>query len=611
MLVKVLQWSKPIIPLLLGFYLLLSGLMALPLWEDEGWTIAASANPSTVIKDWAITDVHPPLYFMALSVWRMVTGDSIFMMRMFSVLVAFVGVALIVRVGTDLFNRRAGLISGLLYALHDQVIVLSQEIRHYAGQLTLTVAVLWLYWRWQKSGKFADGLAFAIVGIIALYTHYWIAFSLLACGVHLLIVSWRDWRQFFKIALPFVAIGAGFALWIPALISQITLERPEGLPHALENSNLVYRVLLYQLVGIPEALWLVLIIAGAIGLWTLKPQDWMPKSPSLLLLLALIIPPAMTLAVNGFYPILSFRALAVIIAPVVLLSAYGLSRFRKPELIVMMAFIIIMSLTSRSAEPVLRIDWARFADTLSQHSTDNDVILLENYLGGHTLAYYFDHSPRATDYAQTQHIRSFYRDEYAPLLEETLRDHDGLWIPKFGWVDTTYDIRPYLREQGFIETLPEVIQDRSRPYLLWRFDRLPDHPPIVNFGDYLGLYRADIALNDDVVTANFLWGVDGIINQDYTVSVLLLGATMNHSQDTRPMDTLDNSAFTSTWEAGNFYFDSHTMNIEGVASGVYQVAVQVYAFTDETYSETVSAPVSDCRDDAECRFIVIGSVTIP
>lgn len=605
---QILHWSKPVILLMMGFYVLLSGLTVLPLWEDEGWTIAASADPSRVIQDWAITDVHPPFYFMALGIWRMVAGDSIFVMRLFSVLISMVGVALIVRVGADLFNRQTGWVAGILYILHDQVWVLSQEIRHYAGQLTLTIAVIGLYWRWQQSGKFRDGVILAIVGVIALYSHYWTAFILLACGVHLLVMTWSDWGRFIKRAIPFFVIGAGFALWIPALISQITLERPEGLPHALTNNNHVYRVLLYQLIGIPESLWVVLMVAGAVGAWTLKPRDWMPNSRGLLLSLACLLPVILTLVMNIFYPILSFRALAVIIPPSVLLIAYGLSRFRKPEFYVMSAFILIMSLTSRSAEPILRIDWAGLANDLGQRSTANDVILLENYLGGHTLAYYFDHSTRDTHYAQTQHIRNYVSKDYEPLLDETLNRYDGLWIHKFGWTDTTYDIRPYLRERGFIETLPEVIQDRDRPYLLWRFDRLPDHAPLVLFGDQLGLYRADVALNDDVVTVNLLWGVEDVIDRDYTVSVLLLGSAINYNQDARPSD---DTALTSAWEVGNFYFDSHVIDAEDIQQGVYQVALQVYAFTDESYSEIANARVNDCQDDDLCRYSIIGTVSIP
>lgn len=600
-------WLFALFPLLLAGILVMTTLTDSILWEDEGWTIAATndPNPITIIQDWVAQDVHPPLYFFALSLWRTVTGDSVLELRYFSVLVSLIGVALVYRLGADLFNKRVALLAAIVYALHDQVKVLTQEVRHYPGQLTATALVIWVYWRFQQKPTLARGAVFVLCGVSALYIHYWTAFILLACGIHAVVTHYRNRHLLTRIIGASIMIGVLFAGWLPTLIHQITQERPYGLPHALENTNFVYRVLLYQLLGAPEVLWLVLIGAGLIGAWTLTPRRWLPSSPSLLLGLAVALPVVLSLLMNVAYPILSFRALAVIIAPVTVLIGVGLSRFRTPELIVMMAFIIGFSLTNTSADAIKRPDWLGQADTLTRQSTAQDVILLENYLGAHTLSYYVDGFDRGTDYAYTEHIRSYYQDDYPAYFDEALAEKDGIWVAKMDWPALSYDIRPDLIALGFVETLPEQTADDSLPVFLWRFDRLPAGEPIATFGDLLMLHRASSALNNDVLTVNLLWSATDAPEQDYTFSVILLGDTANHNHDQRPI------IWTSQWTADNYYFDSHTFDLAEIPAGQYRVGVQVYWFTDGTYTQTDNLRADDCGDDELCRFIIVDEVIIP
>lgn len=604
------EWIIALLPLLGGFLMMMVGLTALDLWADEGWTIAASEdpNPVVIIEEWAVTDVHPPLYFIGLALWRQFTGDTVLELRYFSVLITMIGMALAYRLGVLMFGFRAGIIALTLYAVHDQVRVLTQEVRHYPGQLLAVVLILWCYWRFQAKPSRGRGAWFVLVGVAGLYLHYWTAFILLACGLHALIVHWGNRQTIRRVIAAALVMAALFAFWIPALINQITLERPEGLPHALENTNFVYRVLLYQLLGTPEVLWLILIVAGAVGAWTLTPRRWKPDSPALLLLLAVIIPPALTIALNAVYPILSFRALAVIVPPFILLAAHGLSRFRTPELTVMMAFILSFSLTSVDAGAIFRIDWPDVADSISSRSTPDDVLLMENYLGSHTLAYYLDHSGRDVRYAYTEHVRTFRPDDYADYLADALRSADGVWVSKSNWPGLSYDIRPELEAAGFVQTMPEVLQHET-PLFLWRFDRAPDDDdaPLVTYGDELRLHRARAAFNGDVLTVNLLWSPLDVPSEEYTVSILLFGPDGISNQDSRP---LDGESPTSTWEVDGLYFDSHIIDATALTSGDYRIAVQVYAFTDETFTETQNALADDCTDDTECRFVFVDEVRV-
>jgi hypothetical protein len=57
-----------------------------PVWTDEGWsTWAASDHHLDVILDKVSQDRHPPLYFLSLSAWWTVAGNSRIALRFLSI----------------------------------------------------------------------------------------------------------------------------------------------------------------------------------------------------------------------------------------------------------------------------------------------------------------------------------------------------------------------------------------------------------------------------------------------------------------------------------------------------------------------------------------------
>lgn len=620
-----LAWTPVIAALLLGFALFVTNLDGVDLWADEGWTIAASAesSPVDVVSEWVVPDVHPPLYFVALQTWRTVTGDTIFEMRYFSVMVSLLGIAFAYQAGRGIFSNRAGLLAALFYALHDLVLVQTQEVRHYSGQMTMVALTLWLYWRFYRLPSRKRGIAFVLAAAALMYTHYWGAFIVLALGVQALITRvfpifrgetpprFADDKR--RLMLAFVAVGLLFLPWLPALIHQITLERPGGLPHALENTNWVMRVLLFQLFGVPEVFWIVLMVAGSLGAFALAPRRWRPNSATLTVLLAVIVPPALSILINIAYPILSFRALAVIVPPAMILAAHGLSRFRLPEMLTVTAFVVVFSLTGTSARPIDRPDWPTIAEQATSHIGPGSAVLLENDTDEYALAYYVD---QASDVPviHTEHVRDFTPEHFPDFFAESVASLEGAWIAKLGWPgEEGGDIRPLMTSAGFVQSAPEVDYGmyNDRPILLWRMDRIPQEPPTVTYGDLLRLYRPHVRLtgDGDHLVTSMLWSPLAAPPAEYRVSILVFrdGAVVTN-QDSMP---LDGASPTTTWIADGWYYDSHAIPTADLSPGRYQIGVQVYAFTDETFSATENLSVDDCSDDADCRFVFVGEAQVP
>src|SRR5215213_1978469 len=100
--------------LLLAAALRILGAGSYPVWTDEGWSAWATSDPAQVIGI-VTADRHPPLYFVALSLWRQAAGDSRLALRFLSIVGGLLTVAIVYGIGADMFGRRAGVFAALLF----------------------------------------------------------------------------------------------------------------------------------------------------------------------------------------------------------------------------------------------------------------------------------------------------------------------------------------------------------------------------------------------------------------------------------------------------------------------------------------------------------------
>ncbi|MCB9438153.1 MAG: glycosyltransferase family 39 protein [Anaerolineales bacterium] len=584
---------------LLSFYLFSHHLDATSLWADEGWTIAASAeaNPVQVVDRWVAVDVHPPLFFVALNLWRQFTGDSIFELRYFSVLVSLIGVALMYRLGRAMYSVRAGYLAAFLFGVHDLVIVLTHEVRHYPAQQTMSALTLWLYWRfWQRPTR-QRGIAFAVGGAALLYTHYWGALVLLGIGLHMLITRWRTLKPYMVAS---VGVGLLYVPWLPVIAHQMTTERPEGLPHALENSWTVYKTIAYQVVGIPELFWLTVAVVGTLGLLSIPRR---PSPAGILPMLVIVVTVGVSIALNSRYPSLSFRSVAVIIPALLALVGGTVAQFRPREQGVVVAFIVVQSLAITGAQPLQRPPWPEVGRMIAEHSTSDDVTVLDVDTDKEALQYYLEYSGATVRWMAYDDLR----------VDEATT---GLWLAKFGYFGLdkfgnpgAVDSRPLIEALGFIPTAPAIewpLYPDGRPIALYRYDRPPQSDPLTRYGAVLDLMRATVAIHEQEVVVNLLWRPVLGLDTNYTVSAFLLtedGRLAVPSHDSYP---LEGESPTVDWEAGGYYFDSH--RLDKPMAGRYQVGVKVYYFTTGDGSQLEIVPLADCATN--CDYFVVDSIKI-
>src|SRR5260221_1922854 len=115
-------------------------------WADEGWTMLLAKGPTIpdVVQTMA-NDQHPPLYFVLMHVWIDLAGNSEFTTRFLSLAWSVLGVALIYRLGADLFSRGAGAAAAVMLALADNDTVLVPDARRFTPIAVLATCLTFFF----------------------------------------------------------------------------------------------------------------------------------------------------------------------------------------------------------------------------------------------------------------------------------------------------------------------------------------------------------------------------------------------------------------------------------------------------------------------------------
>ena len=80
---------------LLRFHLL----EAQSFWNDEGNSARLSERPVAAIIEGTASDIHPPLYYLALRGWRELVGETEFGLRSLSAFAGVLVVAVVIALG--------------------------------------------------------------------------------------------------------------------------------------------------------------------------------------------------------------------------------------------------------------------------------------------------------------------------------------------------------------------------------------------------------------------------------------------------------------------------------------------------------------------------------
>lgn len=176
----------------------------------------------SVLRIWSSMDgiLHPPLFIVALRLWREVWGSSDLAAHGFSIFCGLVAVGFTFASARVAMNRAAAFLAALALSLAMTQVYFSQEVRAYAMVIALGSAALWLMTRIEVLGATRTrAVALGALTLPMLLTHYFAFGGCLAVGVYGLLAAKPVRRWFVGSVLSSAALYA--ILWIPFALRQL------------------------------------------------------------------------------------------------------------------------------------------------------------------------------------------------------------------------------------------------------------------------------------------------------------------------------------------------------------------------------------------------------
>lgn len=207
--------------LLLAFGLRLASVETRPLWYDDAFSVLLAERGPADIAAGTAADTMPPGYYLILYGWMKLLGQTPMAMRMLSVGLSLLTVAMVYAIAKRAFGMRTGLWAAFLAAVMPFQIYHAQELRMYTllsfGLLIYLYGLLELMLTGSTRVPHKP-IAFVAAGTtLALYAHN-LAFVTLAAGnVYFIVQALRGKQAWRKELYLILGQAVGLALFTPWL----------------------------------------------------------------------------------------------------------------------------------------------------------------------------------------------------------------------------------------------------------------------------------------------------------------------------------------------------------------------------------------------------------
>lgn len=383
--------------LLVAFVVRLISLGDHSAWYDESFSILFARNDMGTMLAGTVDAVeHPLLYYATLSGWMGLVGQSVLMVRLYSVFTGLLTIALVYQVTRHLFrfNARAGLAAALIMTFAPFHVQYSQETRMYSLMaLLLMVATLIMVRWWCGDKRNWTIAAFGLACGLAMHTQQLAAFYLVALGLTAFLMRRRDVivRTIIGAVLA-LAIFAPWLLTLPAQISQFNAQYWITSPD-IAQGLLTWRVFLggglevdltQSMLLFGGAIFVLALLLFQIWVYSRKPRRkaTSDRDAALFALWLVMVPVALMWLVSQVVPLYLDRALIASAVMLYVLLGWLFTRSELPRPIALFIGLILLMMTGIGLLAQWRLNTFPYSPVnaamayIQQHTGDSNAVVI-------------------------------------------------------------------------------------------------------------------------------------------------------------------------------------------------------------------------------------------
>ncbi len=201
------------------------------IWLDEAYTLTTTSASIKQVWFRAINfEGQPPLYFILLRIWRIIS-DSVFFARLFSIITVTISIFIVYRLSEKYVTSIHPFLITLLFASNSIVLWAALEIRVYGLTILFAVLLIWLFLNTYTSKPkpiLYKRLIFSIVALLSVYIQYYLAFILIGNFIFLIIN--KKWKIAYLYLLDMIIPVIGTVFLISIVFDQMSI-------HAYQNES--------------------------------------------------------------------------------------------------------------------------------------------------------------------------------------------------------------------------------------------------------------------------------------------------------------------------------------------------------------------------------------
>ncbi|MDE2818182.1 MAG: glycosyltransferase family 39 protein [Chloroflexota bacterium] len=567
--------------------------------EDEINSIHAALikSPPEIVR-WMARDVHPPGWRLFADFWVDSFGVAEAITRWSSQLLNLLTYALVFLLGRQLIDRKAAFYAVALLGVYGFAANGMYEFRPYAMLVALTTALHLAFYRWLVKPSSAVMILYVILGMAAIYTHFFAFYIFAAHAVFLLVFHRARRRVYLNSLLMWVFIALSFSAWIIPLLGVMLgpfsggyyVDHPDELYHHLHfRPEIVFAFLLLLSLFAPRLLRRRGLTGDAFSPLRWR-RHWNLLFPLVLLLATLL---AAGLA-NTLYGSLNARGLQSVVMLIALLMALGLRTLPIQAGGIMLLLLYVMAPQNIFIQPS-NGPYREIVAAMGQRYENDSILLTEFDWAWRWLspAAYFlmDFTPDRMSKERMFHVIGSndsahppaYPDRLAniytsfdPLNFDPKRSHSQLWLLRQGGGNRWgKNIQDWLnRNYAFVRTT-RWDEPYHTSYELSEYIRAPQREePLLVAGDSMQLFDWTLLDSVDVqpcqaVTVESWWQLEAEDRTPYTLNIILADSDGDGQLARTP--SVPANVFTSDWVANKYYRDLSVLPIpcEDIEAGSY------------------------------------------